>query len=99
MRKSDFNAALRHLSETGVFERLEYKYAPLEGGYRVTFVVEETPEMFPVRFDDSMRRTRRFGKCSPQGFPCSATASPPTGPMAAAIGNAPARLVETARQR
>ena len=88
VRKSDFNAALRHLSETGVFERLEYKYAPLEGGYRVTFVVEETTELFPVRFDGFDAPDEEIRQMLAARVPLFGDRVPPTGPMAAAIGNA-----------
>ncbi len=87
-RKSDFNAALRHLSETGVFERLEYKYGPLDGGYRVTFVVEETPELFPVRFDGFDAPDEEIRRMLAAKVPLFGDRVPPTGPMVSTIGNA-----------
>ena len=51
VRKADFDRALRKLNETGVFETLRYSYGPLDGGYLLTIVVQEVPELFPVRFE------------------------------------------------
>lgn len=49
--KADFDAALRRLSETGLFEGLSYRYSPQENGYRLTVQLQELAELFPVRFD------------------------------------------------
>ncbi len=51
VRKRDFDAALRKLNETGVFESLRYRFEPHGDGYRLTIAVREVPELFPVRFD------------------------------------------------
>ncbi len=88
VRKSDFNAALRQLSEAGVFERLEYKYGPLDGGYRVTFLVEETPELFPVRFEGFDAQDEEIRRMLAARVPLFGDRVPPTGPMVATIGNA-----------
>ncbi len=88
VRKSDFNTALRYLSEAGVFERLEYKYGPLDGGYRVTFVVEETAELFPVRFDGFDAPDEEIRRMLAERIPLFGDRVPATGPMVSMIGNA-----------
>lgn len=88
VRKADFNAALRHLGEAGVFERLEYKYEPLDGGYRVTFIVEETLDLFPVRFDGFDAPDDEIRRMLAETLPLFGDSVPPTGPMVAMIGNA-----------
>ena len=51
VRKADFELALRRLNETGVFERLQYRFGPMGDGYLLTITVQEVPELFPVRFE------------------------------------------------
>lgn len=87
VRKSDFNSALRRLNESGVFESLEYKYGPLDGGYRVTFVVEEVAELFPVRFDGFDAPDDEIQQVLSENIPLFGEYAPATGPMIATIGN------------
>ena len=88
VREGDFRTALRHLNNAGVFERLEFKYSPLDGGYRVTFVVEEVLELFPVRFDGFDVPDEEVQQLLAEKVPLFADRLPPTGPMVAMIGNA-----------
>ena len=88
VREGNFKTALRHLNNTGVFERLEFKYAPLGDGYRVTFVVEEVLELFLVRFDGFDAGTEEIQELLAQKVPLFGDRVPPTGPMVSMIGNA-----------
>lgn len=92
VRKADFNAALRHLGAVGVFERLEYKYAPLDGGYRVTFIVEEMEDLFPVRFDGFDAPDAEIRRMLAETIPLFGGGVPPrvplAGPIVSSIGNA-----------
>ena len=87
VRKRDFDAALRKLNETGVFERLRYRFEPLGDGYKLTIAVEEVPELFPVRFDgfdvplESLRTLLR------RSLPLYADLVPGGGPMVRMIVN------------
>jgi len=48
-----FEAARLKLANSGVFERVGYKYAPAPGGgLDATFEVIEIPQVFPYRFED-----------------------------------------------
>jgi outer membrane protein insertion porin family len=88
VREGNFKTALRHLNNTGVFERLEFKYAPLGDGYRLTFVVEEVLELFLVRFDGFDTPTEEIQELLAQKVPLFGDRVPPTGPMVTMIGNA-----------
>jgi len=88
VREGNFKTALRHLNNTGVFERLEFRYAPLGDGYRLTFVVEEVLELFLVRFDGFEVATEEIQELLAQEVPLFGDRVPPTGPMVSMIGNA-----------
>ena len=85
--KADFNAGLRRLSDAGVFERLEYKFGPLDDGYHVTFVVEEVLELFPVRFDGFEVADEELRELLAENVPLFAEHVPATGSMVAMIGS------------
>lgn len=51
VQKRDFEAALRRLNETGLFEGLRYRFGPMGDGYRLAIIVQEIDELFPVRFE------------------------------------------------
>jgi outer membrane protein assembly factor BamA len=47
--EDDFQQALGRLGSTGVFETLEYRLAPKDGGYALTITVREVEQVFQVR--------------------------------------------------
>src|SRR5690606_34808271 len=47
--KNDFDNAIRKLDDAGVFETLEYRYAPDDGGYKLTITVKEVEQIYAVR--------------------------------------------------
>ena len=87
VRKSDFDLAMRRLSEAGVFESLSYRFGPKADGYKLTVVVQEVPELFPVRlvgFDESEAVLAALLK---QSLPLYAGLVPGGGPMVRMIVN------------
>ncbi len=52
--KQDFEHAREKLLATGAFESVGYRYAPAPGGkgYAATFEISETPQQFPMVFED-----------------------------------------------
>ncbi|MDE0125174.1 MAG: hypothetical protein OXN97_11420 [Bryobacterales bacterium] len=88
VRKKDFDLALRRLNETGVFESLRYRFEPLEGGYRLTVIVQEVPELFPVRFNGFDADPAQLVALLKERLPIFVGVAPGGGPMVRMVVNA-----------
>ena len=54
---NDFQKALTYLSNTGVFESIEFQYSALDDGYKVIFQVAEISALYPGRIEKIGGRT------------------------------------------
>ena len=48
---ADFRRAIGKLRDTGAFEVYEYRFTPHEGGYRITFKLQEASPLYPLRME------------------------------------------------
>ena len=87
VRKSDFDLALRRLSDAGVFERLSYRFGPEADGYKLTIVMQEVPELFPVRFAGFEESEAVLAALLKQSLPLYGGLVPGGGPMVRMIVN------------
>lgn len=81
VQKTDFDLALRRLSETGLFEGMSYRYGPQGDGYRLTIVLEELPELFAVRFEGFEEPDETLAALLDDGLPLYTGLVPAGGPM------------------
>ena len=88
VRKRDFDTALRRLNETGVFESLRYEFGPLGDGYRLSIVVREVPELFPVRFEGFDVAPGTLEELLSETLPLFVGLAPGGGPMVRTVVNA-----------
>jgi outer membrane protein insertion porin family len=51
VNRTDFEAALARLQESGAFEALSFRYTPAGDKLAVTFEVQEVVDLYPVAFD------------------------------------------------
>lgn len=85
--KKDFDLAMRRLSDTGVFESLSYRFGPKGDGYKLTFVLQEVPELFPVRFEGFEESREDLAALLRRSLPLYAGLVPGGGPMVRMIVN------------
>ena len=85
--KADFDLALRRLNEAGVFESMRYRYEPLGDGYGLTIVLQEVPELFPVRFEGFEEPAETLKQALKEGLPLFTGIAPGGGPMVRMIVN------------
>lgn len=88
VQKPDFDKALRKLNETGVFESLRYQFGPLGDGYRLSIVVREVPELFPVRFEGFDVDPATLESLLDETLPLFVGLAPGGGPMVRMLVNA-----------
>ncbi len=81
VRKADFELALRRLNETGLFEGLQYRFGPMGDGYLLTIVVQEVPELFPVRLEGFDRPAASVEAWLRERLPLFVGLMPAGGPM------------------
>lgn len=87
VRKPDFDLALRKLNETGLFESLRYRYGPQGDGYVLTVIVEELPELFPVRFEGFGTDDSTLAGLLAESLPLYVGLAPGGGPMVRMVVN------------
>ena len=87
VRKRDFDAALRRLNETGLFESLRYRFEPQGDGYRLTILVTEAPELFPVRFEGFDAPAEELRALLEVRLPLYVDLAPADGPMVRLVEN------------
>ncbi len=83
----DFQKALKRLSDSGVFESLEFQYGAQGDGYQVTFQVTELPNFYPVRFEGMDEPAERLHQLLREKVPFYTGQAPPDGPMIKLIGS------------
>ena len=83
----DFQRALKRLSDSGVFESLEFKYGAQGDGYEVTFQVTELQEFYPVRFEGMEESAEALHQLLREKVPFYTGKAPPDGPMIKLIGS------------
>ncbi|MCB1019389.1 MAG: hypothetical protein KDC27_05640 [Acidobacteria bacterium] len=86
--KADFNRAIQKLDEAGVFETIQYKYTPQNGGYALTITVQEVEQLYPVRLEGFKTPSDELMALLREKVPLFAPRVPSTGTMALRIGNA-----------
>ena len=87
VRKRDFDAALRKLNETGAFEGMRYRFGPQGDGYKLTIVVQEIAELFPVRFEGLDAPADTLTAVLREILPLYAGRVPGGGPMVRTVVN------------
>ena len=87
VRKRDFDLALRRLNEAGVFEGMSYRFGPHGDGYKLTILLREVPELFPVRFEGFEESDAVLGELLKRSLPLYAGLAPGGGPMVRMIVN------------
>ena len=87
VRKRDFDRAMRRLNEAGVFESMSYRYGPQGDGYKLTIVLRELPELFPVRFDGFDESDEILADLLRDRLPLYAGLVPGGGPMVRMVVN------------
>ena len=85
--KNDFDRALAKLDDAGVFETIQYRYTPQDGGYKLTITVQEVEQLYPVRLDGFKEPPEDLMALLREKVPLFAERVPSTGTMALRIGN------------
>ena len=85
--RADFESAVGKLDTTGVFEGYAFRFGPKDDGYTVTFTVQETPELYAVRFDGFDIPEEEIRARLREKIPLFGPKVPPTGIMARRIGD------------
>lgn len=88
VNEADFQKAVARLTETGVFETLSYRFGPKDGGYSLTFEVDEVDQVFSVRFLNFDEPEPQLLEELHQQIPLFKTEVPATGRMVDQIGDA-----------
>jgi len=86
VRPRDFRQAVHDLGQFGVFETLQFKYRGEDGGYVVTFVVVEIPELYPLRIRGFDETEEELLELLADKLPFFIGLTPPDGPMIDDIG-------------
>ena len=76
-----FQKALKRLTNSGVFESIEFEYSGLEDGYQVTFRVTEISNLYPVRLKGMDESPELLHSLLREKIPLYTGKAPPDGPM------------------
>ena len=82
----DFRRAIGKLRDTGAFEVYEYRFRPHEGGYLITFKLQEASPLYPLRLEGFEAADEELRSLLDQKVPLIGEMVPPTGPMIDRIG-------------
>ena len=85
---ADFQRGLERLNDAGVFHSVEFRYAPADGGYRLTYTVQEVEELYQFRADGFDLPAEEINQMLTEKVPLFGEKVPPTGTMVDRIGNA-----------
>ncbi len=85
--EDDFQAALVRLSDAGVFESLAYRFDPKDGGYSLTFVVDEVEQSFDVKLLNFDEPEEELLEGLRREVPLFKSRVPATGRMVERIGD------------
>ena len=83
---ADFRRAIGKLRDTGAFEVYEYRFRPHEGGYGVTFKLQEASPLYPLRMEGFGATDEELRALLEQKVPLVGEMVPPMGPMIDRIG-------------
>jgi outer membrane protein insertion porin family len=87
VNQADFHRGLQRLNSAGVFEAIEFRYAPFEGGYKLTYTVQEFGELYPFRADGFDVPPEQIFQMLKEKVPLFGEMVPPTGAMVERIGD------------
>ncbi len=85
--QDDFQRGLVRISDAGVFDSVRFRFVPLDGGYKVTYTVQELGELYPFRADGFGVPSEQIQKLLTEKVPLFGEKVPPTGTMVERIGN------------
>ena len=83
---TDFRRAIGKLRDTGAFEVYEYRFGPHEGGYRVTFKLQEASPLYPLRMEGFGATEAELRDLLEEKVPLIGERVPAAGPMVDRIG-------------
>lgn len=83
---TDFRRAISKLRDSGAFEAYEYRFVPHEGGYRVTFTLQEVSPLYPLRVEGFGTSDKNLKSLLKEKVPLLGKMVPATGPMIERIG-------------
>lgn len=84
---ADFERAIARINATGLFDKLEFRYVPEGGGYRVIFTVQELEQLYSIEFRGFDDTREDLMALLQQEVPVFAERVPGTGPIIDQIGN------------
>jgi outer membrane protein insertion porin family len=84
--RDDFQRGLQRISDAGVFDSVEFRFGPLEGGYKVIYTVRELGELYRFRADGFGVPAAEIEKLLAENVPLFGEKVPPTGTMVERIG-------------
>lgn len=84
---ADFQRGLERINGAGVFEAIEFRYVPFEGGYKVTYTVQEVAELYRFRADGFDIPDEEIFQLLKEKVPLFGEMVPPTGTMVERIGD------------
>ena len=85
---ADFQRGLERISDAGVFDSVEFRFGPLDNGYKVTYTVQELGDLYRFRADGFDVPPEEIYQLLQEKVPLFGEKVPPTGTMAERIGNA-----------
>lgn len=85
---ADFQRGLERISDAGVFDSVEFRFGPLDGGYKVTYTVQELGDLYRFRADGFDVPPEEIVQLLQEKVPLFGEKVPPTGTMVERIGNA-----------
>lgn len=86
--EADFQKALNRLNDAGLFETLQYRFGPKDGGYSLTFQVNEVQQLYTVAFQGFDRPEEELTALLHDKVPLYMGKAPGDGVMVIRIGNA-----------
>ncbi|MEX2301669.1 MAG: POTRA domain-containing protein [Bryobacterales bacterium] len=85
--QADFHQGLQRLDSAGVFESIEFRFVPFEGGYKLTYTVQEVDDLYPFRVDGFDVPAEEVFQLLKEKVPLFGEMVPPTGRMVDRIGD------------
>lgn len=86
--EADFQEALNRLNDAGLFETLQYRFGPKEGGYSLTFQLSEVQNLYTVAFQGFDQSDEELTALLNDKVPLYVGKAPGDGVMVIRIGNA-----------
>ena len=83
---ADFRRAIGKLRDTGAFEVYEYRFRPHEGGYGITFKLQEASPLYPLQMEGFGATDEELRSLLEEKVPLMGKVVPAAGPMIDRIG-------------